>query len=90
MSARTRIALADKQRKLVDQWNAQHPAGTAVTVRKDDGSEIQTKTRSEAAMLGGHTAVIWLDGMSGCYLLERVTLLAPGPCPLAPVSGGVA
>jgi hypothetical protein len=28
------------------------------------------ETRSEASVLGGHSAVIWLDGKSGCVALE--------------------
>ena len=41
-----------------------------------DGGEIrETVTTSEAQVLSGHSAVIWLDGISGCYDLERVTAL---------------
>lgn len=65
-------AMQKKQQALVDAWT--HPEGTSVTVRKDDGSIIDTKTRSGAWMLGGHSAVIMLDGISGCYSLERVTV----------------
>lgn len=61
----------------VDQWNARYPEGTEVTVRKDDGEFISTKTCSLASVLGGHTAVVWLDGISGCYLLDRVTPRTP-------------
>ena len=37
-------------------------------------TEQRTKTRSAAYMLVtlGHTAVIMLDGISGCYALDRV------------------
>jgi hypothetical protein len=56
-----------------DQFNARFPVGQQVTVRKDDGSGMNTTTRSEAQVLSGHSAVIWLDGISGCYLLDRVT-----------------
>jgi hypothetical protein len=56
-----------------DKWNERHPVGQAVTVRRDGGDITTTKTRSEAQMLSGHSAVIWLEGISGCYLLSRVT-----------------
>jgi hypothetical protein len=56
--------------RAVDAWI--HPIGTPVRVRKDDGSFVETRTRSMAEMLGGHSAVIWLEGISGCYLLDRV------------------
>ncbi len=56
-----------------ERFNARWPIGQAVTVRKDDGSGVQTNTRTRAQVLSGHSAVIWLDGISGCYLLDRVT-----------------
>lgn len=67
-----------KQLALVNAWNKDHKPGIDVIVRKDDKSEVPTKTRSEAFMLGasgnypGHTAVIMLEGISGCYSLDRV------------------
>lgn len=59
-----------------DIFNARVPVGSSVDVVKDRGEVIQTVTRSHAIVLSGHTAVIWLEGISGCYLLDRVTLSA--------------
>lgn len=59
--------------KQVDAFNAQHQVGQTVRVLKDAGESIVTTTRSEAKVLSGHSAVIWLDGVSGCYLLDHVT-----------------
>ena len=64
----------------VENWNLKYPVGTEVTVELDSGEIQATRTRSAAQMLGavaskndpGHTAVIWLEGISGCYLLSRV------------------
>lgn len=56
-----------------DKFNAANEVGTAVTVRLDSGEIRETVTTSEAQVLSGHSAVIWLEGVSGCYLLERVT-----------------
>jgi hypothetical protein len=56
----------------VNRWNKNHPPETPVVLTKDDGSEVETKTRSGAWLLGGHTAVVMVEGISGCYLLERV------------------
>lgn len=39
-----------KQLKLVEEWNAKHPAGIDVIVKKDDQTEQRTKTRSAAYM----------------------------------------
>jgi hypothetical protein len=61
-----------------DLFNARYAVGQIVTVRKDDGEGVQTKTRSQAEVLSGHSAVIWLDGVSGCYLLDRVTPIVGG------------
>ena len=57
-----------------DQFNQMHPVGTSVTVQLDGSDEpFKTVTRSTAQVLSGHTAVIWLENVTGCYLLERVT-----------------
>lgn len=58
-----------------DVFNAAHQVGTVVTVLLDGGEVRETITTSEAQVLSGHTAVIWLDGISGCYDLKRVTPL---------------
>jgi hypothetical protein len=56
-----------------DAFNARCPVGGRVSVRKDDKTAIVTTTRSEAVVLSGHTAVIWVDGIAGGYLLDRVS-----------------
>jgi hypothetical protein len=56
-----------------DAFNSRYSVGQKVSVRKDDGAGILTVTRSKAEVLSGHSAVIWLEGISGCYLLDRVT-----------------
>ena len=58
-------------KKLVKQWNATYPLGTEVIVTLDSGAEKLTQTRSEAWLLGGHTAVVMVDGIAGCYALQR-------------------
>lgn len=61
------------QQRIVEAWNARYPVGTRVRVRMDLGGIVETKTRSRAELLSGHTAVIWLDDIVGAYALERVT-----------------
>lgn len=56
-----------------DAFNARFPVGQPVTVRKDDGTGMNTVTRSAAEVLSGHSAVIWVRGIAGCYLLDRIT-----------------
>lgn len=56
----------------VQKWNQAHPVGTEVTVRKDAGDVVTGTAISAAYVLGGHTAVIHVTGISGCYALDRV------------------
>lgn len=63
-----------KLQKQCDDFNAKHAVGTPVTLHTDTKGDIATKTRSVAQVLSGHSAVVWLEGVSGCYALERVTV----------------
>lgn len=56
----------------VSAWNAANPIGTKVILTRDNGTEEHTATRSAAWVLSGHTAVVMVDGRSGCYLLDRI------------------
>lgn len=62
-----------KLQKQCDEFNATNPVGTRVILKKDVGTEVHTKTRSVAQVLSGHSAVVWLEGVAGCYALDRVT-----------------
>lgn len=59
--------------KQCDAFNQRYPVGQRVTVRKDDGTGLSTVTQTEAHVLSGHSAVISVKGISGVYLLARVT-----------------
>lgn len=56
-------------------WNERHPIGTPVAVTQDNGSVVESKTRSPAWVMGDHTAVVMYEGRSGGYLLSRVRAL---------------
>jgi hypothetical protein len=73
-----RAPRAARLQRQCNAFNARWPVGQRVTVRKDGGDGIETVTRSAAEVLSEHTAVIWLEGISGCYLLDRVTPIANG------------
>ena len=62
---------AKSQASLVEAWKYV-PNGTEVVVRKDDGQEYLTRISAGPVLLGGHTAVIRLEGIRGCYSLARV------------------
>lgn len=58
---------------IVDKFNADFPVGTEIDYTDDLGIATGYKTRSEAQVLGGHSAVIWLEGKSGCVSLSRIS-----------------
>ena len=56
----------------IEEFNSKHPVGSHVTVIKDRGEKLKTTIRYPAEILSGHTAVIWLNDISGAYMLNRV------------------
>ena len=56
----------------VEVFNRKHSVGSPVTVIKDLGEIVETSVQHPADILGGHTAVVWLEGISGAYILNRV------------------
>jgi hypothetical protein len=70
-------------------WNLANPVGTPILYTDDFGRQTATTTRSEASVLSGHTAVIWITGKSGCVALERCAVAgtATADTPATPSSG---
>lgn len=66
--------LERKAQKAVDKWNSKYPVGQPVNLLKDGGEIIETKTKS-AAVVMSCSAVIWLEGISGSYALDRCTAI---------------
>lgn len=58
----------------VEAWNAANPVGVPVRfwtgLRTGEGAE--SVTRSKASVLGGHTAVVWVEGEGSCIALTHV------------------
>lgn len=73
--------VSKRNAQIVELWNQAHPPGTPVVVTRDNGTEVQTRTRSQAELLGGHTPVVWLLGLTGCHALERVRVSDPNRGP---------
>lgn len=69
---------AAQLQKQCDKWNAKSPIGTTVAFEEivGRGETFRGKSSSEAQVMGGHSAVIWLDGKSGCVDLEHCTAVA--------------
>lgn len=63
------------QQKLIDKWNREHAIGATVTRYKlvDPLRDPQeTVTTSSAWLMGGHTAMIMVKGVSGGVSLDSV------------------
>lgn len=65
--------MTPKQTRAIENWNASVPVGANVAYRNDRGETVHTTTRTPAEVLGGHSAVVWLDNVRGCVALDRVT-----------------
>ncbi len=80
-------------------FNTRYPVGSWVIVEKDEGIKVTTRVRHPAKIIGD-TPVVWLNGISGCYAMDRVegapgenpkTMLAPdlqefpAPPPVPPI-----
>lgn len=55
-----------------EKWNEENPEGTPVTLKRDNGVIEHTVTRSYAYVCESGYAVIFLKGIIGYYLLDRV------------------
>jgi len=59
-----------------DTWNAFHAVGTVVDywrgVREGFEPSGRGATRTPASVLSGHTAVVWIEGCTGCITLSHV------------------
>lgn len=73
MTRYKRPSMEDMQRQ-VELFNHGVKEGDHVTYKRDDGSILATRTRSAAYILSGHTPVVFVEGVSGCVLLNRVSV----------------
>lgn len=69
-----RPTLAQLQQQC-DEWNAAHDVGTVVSFEEiiGEGETHRAPSASEAQVLSGHTAVIWLEEKRGCVCLDHCT-----------------
>lgn len=61
--------------KAVERWNKTCPVGTSVKCYRTYGDEktsFLSTTRSEAWVMGGHTAVVKIAGKAGGYALTHL------------------
>lgn len=57
----------------VESWNHEHPVGSKVVIVRDNGETLETTVTHEAQLLGGHSPVAWVAGISGCHDIGRIT-----------------
>lgn len=57
----------------VTRFNDAHPIGSPVNVKLDSGAVKRTTVRFPATVSSSGHAVVWLNGISGYYLTDRVT-----------------
>lgn len=64
-----------KPEEQATRWNVSHRTGTRVRVKTDDGSHVETCTRSQAFIEPGIGPVVWLriGGRVCRYHLDRIT-----------------
>lgn len=74
MSKAKRPTLAQLQQQC-DEWNAAHEVGVTVNFEEIRGEGVThtAPSCSEAQVLSGHTAVIWLEEKRGCVCLDHCT-----------------
>ncbi len=54
------------------KWNAKYPVGTSVDVILGSGTQMRMKTRTEARVLNGRKAVVWLAGVRNPFDLSMI------------------
>lgn len=66
--------MKNSEQRLVDLFNDHCPVGTPVRYWPvvGEGEGILSKTRSEAWLLSGHTAVVMIEGKSGAVAVSHV------------------
>jgi len=69
-------------KKQCDQFNTACKIGDRIMFKRDGVDEpYETRTRSEAYILSGHSAVVLVDGVSGCYQLSHCEPIAENQSP---------
>lgn len=63
--------------KEVDAWNSRVKVGDTVEYTDYPGAEPKRfTTATDAEILSGHTAVVWLNGKSGCVCVSHCKRVA--------------
>lgn len=71
IATRTRTDKGATAAEKVAAWNGRHPIGTRVRSQQMDNGELET--RSEALVLFGHRAAVYMQGYEGYFDLDEIT-----------------
>ena len=64
--------------KAACDFNLRFPVGSEVMLKKDGVPDpVLTRTESEAFVTCNHSTVVFLEGISGCYLITHVSEVKP-------------
>lgn len=63
--------MKNQQQSKVDGFNKKYSVGDKVRVLDDFGNEFIDTVKYEASIMGGHTAMAWLEN-KGSFLIDRV------------------
>ncbi len=87
MPAPKRPTVVQLQRQC-DKWNRANKVGTLVSYESiiGEGETHRGESASEAQILSGHSAVIWLEGKSGCVMLDHCTAVAAETVPVIKIT----
>jgi len=64
--------MSGQAQRACDKWNRQNKIGDVVILKRDSGTEETVTTRTDAFVCNAGYPVIFLNGVRGYYLLERV------------------
>lgn len=69
--------MSKEQKEEVDVFNERFPVGTPVRYWPGarHGKGCESKTRTKAQLLGGHTSVVWVEGFPACLALSHIETL---------------
>lgn len=65
--------------QIVKDWNKKNPVGTKVNYLSNSNlsnlKKVETKTRSQAWVMGGHSAMVMVESIAGGVSLDFVELI---------------
>jgi hypothetical protein len=69
-----------KPQREADEFNERFSVGDLIGYSELIGEKLTPyRTRTEASVLSGHTAVVWLEGKAGCVCVSHCVAMEPEP-----------